>query len=213
MRTRTKVVLWLLALGVVAMLVVFSEEPSFPKRTYPDTCTPKGIDPAQMKEGACQQDGTTTVVANIGDTLKIETLAARLEGIRDTASLSGPGGTEAAQGRFLIFDLAITNRNPNSALLGKDQIVLLAGGERLGEDIEAERHYEPHSFLTHRHPIRPGETVHGTVVFQVSAGEAKGIGELGNLDIANFGVRGDAFDVKTVLDVPEIGVMRTYGPK
>jgi hypothetical protein len=40
MRTRTKVILWLLALGVVLMLVIFSEEPSFPKR--PDTCSAKG---------------------------------------------------------------------------------------------------------------------------------------------------------------------------
>jgi hypothetical protein len=194
MRLRTKVILWLLALGVVVTLVIFSEEPGFPKP--PDTCSEKGIDPSQMNEGTCVDEGSTLHVVDIGDTLTMRTLKARLEGLHETGSL-------------VTFDLQITNRGSKPAYLGKEQLVLRLDQD-LGEDIAVEKRSEPHSFLAHRHPIQPGETVNGTVVFQVTPAEQKQLHETGNLDIANFGRPGDATDAKSVLSGSEIGVMRTY---
>jgi hypothetical protein len=209
MRLRTKVILWLVALAVVATLVIFSEEPSPPGPV--DTCPEKGIDPSRMKEGTCFDGETKLLVVNVGDPVELRTLTARLEGTRETASLSGPAGTKRAQGKFVTFDLAITNREPHPEVLGKGQMVLVLA-ESHGPDLEAERRYEPHSFLAHRHPIRPGETVHGTVTFEVPPGELDEVTEHGNLDIANFGLRGDAFNPNAVLQGSEVGVMRTYGP-
>ena len=207
MRLRTKVILWVAALAFIAMLVIFSEEPGFPE--LPDTCPEKGIDPQEMKEGTCYDRGTTDVVVNEGDALRLETLEARLEGIHEAASLSGPAGTKRAEGRFVIFDVAITNRAAYSTELGKDQLALLVGNFD-GPDLEAERRYEPHALLAHRHPIRPGETVHGTVVFQLSTEEAEQVTESGNLDIVDFGVQGEASDPKAAFSTSLIGVMRTY---
>ncbi len=172
--------------------------------------TPEGIDPTQMKEGTCFDGETTAVVVDRGDTLNLQTLAARLEGTRERASLSGPAGTEAAQGRFFTFDLAITNMADYSVTLVKDQLTLLLG-KPYGEDIEVEKRFEPHSLLVQKRLILPGETVHGTVTFEVPTEEVGRVAETGNLEIANFGVRGDAYEPEAIFNDSEMGVMRTYG--
>jgi Domain of unknown function (DUF4352) len=209
MRPRTKVILWLVALGVVAMLVIFSHEPSVSGE--PDTCRAKGIDPQEMKEGTCQYGKTTEVVVNVGDAVKLQTLEARLEGTRMGTTLTGPEGTKPASAtkEFVTFDLAITNRTAQPQSVGQNQLVLLAR-RYYGEDVEVERGYEPRSLLGAR-PIAPGETVHGTVTFQVPPGETKQLSEkVGDIDIANFGPGSAEYEPEEVFDQPEIGVMRTY---
>ena len=94
MRLRTKVILWAAALAVVGMLYVFSREPRRPG-TF-DNCASKGIDPEQMVEGYCLVGDTTMVVVDKGHLLKLETLDARIEGIREGITMSGPEGTRAA---------------------------------------------------------------------------------------------------------------------
>ncbi len=185
MHWRTKLVLWLLALGVVAMLVVFSEEPSFPKP--PDTCKEKGIDPSEMKEGTCEDEGRTLDVVDIGDTLRLRTLKARLEGIHE-------------KGPFVTFDLAIKSRAFKPVRLGENQLVLVLEHD-VDQDVEAERRLGPRAFRDRHRPIAPGETAQGSVVYEVTPSEEQQVNEEGNLDIYNFGVRDEGF---------EIGVMRTY---
>jgi hypothetical protein len=194
MHWRTKLVLWVLGLAFIAMLVVFSEEPSFPKP--PDTCTEKGIDPSEMKEGTCDDGGTRMDVVDIGDTLELRTLKARLDGIHEAGSLA-------------TFDLTIKSRAFKPVYLGKYQVVLVLGQD-LDQDVEAETLSEPHSFLSRSHPIQPGETVRGTVVFEVTPAEIEEIEEEGNLDIANFRHRGDAYNTTLAFSGSEYGVMRTY---
>ncbi len=207
MPLKTKAILAVAALAFIAMLVIFSEEPSLPDAR--GTCSSMGIDPQAMKEGTCYVGNSKTVVVDRGHRLKLETLDARLLGIRQGTTLSGPGGTRGAKGVFLTFDLAITNRTDAPVRVGPNQFALLIQGT-YGEDVEAEREYEPHSFLAQRKPLPPGGTVRGTVVFQVPQNAPTVMREHGNLDLANFGPGGSDYEPEAVLDGAEVGVIRTY---
>jgi hypothetical protein len=212
MSPRNKAILWAAAIAVVGMLYVFSREPSA-NRPY-DDCPSKGIDPQEMKEGTCQVGGTETVVVNRGDLLELETLDARLEGIREGTTISGPEGTKLAWNgkEFVTFDVEITNRTDKPQSVGESQLAL-AGGT--GEDTGVERGYEPHSFLSRPTPIAPGETAAGTVTFLMGPKGVEFLREEGNLDIDNFGTGladGD-YAPEEVFDQPELGVVRTYGPR
>ena len=210
MRPRTKAILWAAAIAVVGMLYVFSREPSRPA-TF-DNCRAKGIDPEQMVEGYCLVGHTTTVVVDKGHLLKLETLDARLEGMREGTTMSGSEGTKLAKDghEFVTFDLAITNRTDSPQSVGESQLAIPG---TWGEDAGVERGYEPHSFLNRPTPIAPGETAHGTVTFQMSTAAVENLAKEGNLDIDNFGPGNSDYDPEEVFNQPELGVMRTYGPR
>src|ERR1700760_4299093 len=127
MSPRNKAILWAAAIAVVGMLYVFSREPSA-NRPY-DDCPSKGIDPQEMKEGTCQVGGTKTVVVNRGDLLELETLDARLEGMREGTARSVPAGNKPApKGKeFVPFDVEITNRTAEPQSVGESQLALAGG--------------------------------------------------------------------------------------
>ncbi|HWH20893.1 MAG TPA: hypothetical protein VN671_10195 [Solirubrobacterales bacterium] len=207
MSLRTKAILWAAALAVVGMLYVFSREPSDHRPV--DECPAKGIDPQEMNEGTCQDGGTKTVVVDKGHLLEMETLDARLDGMREATTMSGPEGTKPAKsGReFVTFDLAITNRTGDPQSVGESQLALGGGW---GEDTAVERGYEPRSFLNRPTPIAPGETADGTVTFQLGKAGVEMLHKEGNLDIDNFGTGDGEYAPEEVFDQPELGVMRTY---
>lgn len=210
MRTRTKVVLWAAVIAVVGMLYVFSREPSSPD-TF-DNCAAKGIDPEQMVEGYCRVGNTTIVVVDKGHLLKIETLDARLEGIREGTTMSGPKGTKSAgEGKaFVTFDLALTNDTNSAQSVGGSQLAVVPDW---GEDVAVEEGYEPRSFLSRSTPIAPGETARGTVTFKMGTGGIEDLAKDGDLYIDNFGAGDGDYEPEEVFDQPEVGVLRTYGPR
>jgi hypothetical protein len=130
MRPRNKAILWAAAFAVVGMLYVFSREPNRPD-TF-DNCPAKGIDPEQMVEGVCLVGTTTTVVVDKGHLLELETLDARLEGMRDGTAMSGPEGTKlAGDGKeFVTFDLEITNHTNTPQSVGESQLAIPGTGAR-----------------------------------------------------------------------------------
>jgi hypothetical protein len=207
MSPRNKAILWAAAIAVAGMLYVFSREPS--SHRPHDDCPSKGIDPQEMKEGTCQVGGTKTVVVNRGDLLELETLDARLEGMREGTTMSGPEGTKlAANGKeFATFDVEITNTTDKPQSVGESQLALAGGW---GEDAGVERGYEPHSFLSRPTPIAPGETADGTVTFQMETKAVDFLRKEGNLDVDNFGAGNGDYTPEEVFDQPELGVMRTY---
>jgi hypothetical protein len=210
MRPRNKAILWAAAIAVVGMLYVFSREPSG-SDTF-DNCRAKGIDPEQMVEGTCQVGKTKTVVVDRGDLLELETLDARLEGMREATTMSGPEGTKSAGkgNEFVTFDVEITNRTDKSQSVGESQVALAGGWD---EDIAVDRRYEPRSFLSRPTPIAAGETAHGTVTFLMKKTAAKGLVKVGNLDIDNFDAGEGDYEPEAVFKRSELGVMRTYGPR
>jgi hypothetical protein len=110
---------------------------------------------------------------------------------------------------FVTFDLAITNHTDRPQSVGESQLAIPG---TWGEDTTVERGYEPHSFLSRPTPIAPGETAHGTVIFQMSTAAIEDLAKEGNLDIDNFGPDSE-YDPEEVFSQPEVGVIRTYGPR
>jgi Domain of unknown function (DUF4352) len=210
MRPRNKALLWAAAIAVVAMLYVFSREPSGHDTT--ETCRAKGIDPSEMVEGTCVSGKRKLVVVDVGHRLKIDTLEARLEGMREGTTMSGPEGTKpAAAGKeFVTLDLEVVNRTDSPQSVGGSQLALVGD---YGEDTVVERGFEPHSFLSRPNPIAPGESAHGSVTFQMSAKAAEGLAKVGDLEIDNFGTGDGDYDPEEVFEQAEVGVMRTYGPR
>jgi hypothetical protein len=202
-----KVVLGVLALAFVAVLFVFGQEPSdSPPR---ETCTSKGIDPEDRKEGACYEGDQRKVVVNPDHRLRLGTLDARLLGAKESAYLTGPSGRDHARGQFVTFDLAITNRTDAPVRVGENQVILLLGDTH-GEDVEAEVGYEPRSFLARQVEIPPGGTATGSVTFDVSDAGIQVLARDGNLDIGNFGATSADYEPEGLFEEPELGVIRTY---
>lgn len=202
MPLKQKVILGVIGLAVVAMLFAFSREPG---SGVVYNCPSKGIDPEQRKEGTCEDDGYQTVVVDRTHLLEIHTLDARIEGMRESDVIHGPGGTRHAKGRFVTFDLAVTNRTGRPQTVTKDQFQLNLE-KIVGVDVGVEKADEPRSFLAWEAAIPPGATRRGTVTFDISEADAKILVKEGNLDVANFEHPG----LKYAPEEPEAGVIRTY---
>jgi hypothetical protein len=207
MRPRTKAILAVAVLAVIAMLYVFSREPSAVRH---DNCPAKGIDPTEMKEGACMDEGTLNVVVNRGDLLEMETLDVRLEGMRETpAPARGERGAPADD--LVTFDLAVSNPTDAPMTLDEVKTVLYSGGLHM-PDAPAERSL-PTSLRADPKPIRPGQTVHGTLVFRLPTEEAKSLYENGNLDFGNVGSESNDYEPESIFGAAELGVIRTEKPR
>ncbi len=205
MRGRTKAILLAAALAVVGMLYVFSREPGAP--SY-DNCASKGIDPTERKEGTCQDEGTTDVVVNPGDPLELKTLVIRLDRMRESAAPAASGGKGGESGRDLVtFDLTATNRTDAAATLDDAKIVLYSGTLHMPDPV-AERS-SPTSLRSDPKSIAPGESVHGTIAFDVSTKEAEGLYENGNLDFGNLGSETVDYEPESLFRAGEIGIIRT----
>jgi len=207
MPLKTKLILGTLALGVAVILLIFGQEPPSGRSTR-DTCPSQGIDPEVRNEGTCYVGSTKTVVVDSTHRLRLETLDAKVGGVRESATLSSSNGVKRAPRVFVTFDLAITNRTDKPQTLGENQVVLNVGKE-IGGDEGVERAYEPHSFLAQGKAIPPGGTGHGTVTFAISDAEAEVLTREGNLDIGDFRTDGD-YEPERLLQEPEVGVIRTY---
>jgi hypothetical protein len=187
--------------AVVGMNVVSGHYPT-------SDCRAKGISSEAHKEGTCEDDGTKQVVVNQHSVLKLDSLEARIEGIQVRQEINGPPGSKAAQGPFVTFDLALTNRTDGPATLSDEQTRLLAG-RGYEEDLAIDE-AAPRAFLAR--PIPPGKTEDGTVTFALPAKQVKAMREEGNLDIGNFGAAtadGD-YEPEAMFEGSEYGVMRTY---
>ena len=202
MRLRTKVILWAAALAVIGMLYVFSEEPS---RTPVDECRAKGIDPEEKKVGTCEDEGTEDVVVNPSELLELETLDARLESTRERPA-AAPAGSHGKR-ELVTFDLAVTNRTGGSVAFGPSQFLLLEQ-HVYGPDVEAERR-SGNSLQARSSPVGPGETVDGTVIFDVPPSAARELHVVGDFEIGNFGSGGAKFEPRVLFGASELGVIRT----
>jgi hypothetical protein len=203
--TYTSLIIFLV---VVAVFGVVGEH--FASGSYPPTsnCGAKEIDTGAHREGTCMDGKTKIVVVNEHSVLKLESLEAKLVGIHERKTISGPAGSKIARGEFLTFDLAVTNRTDAPAAVAEGQFVLLVGGI-YGEDVEVEEGYERRSFLSREREIPPGGTAEGTVTFAVPAKQLAVLRKKGNLDLGNFGVTGADFEPEAIFSEPEYGVIRT----
>jgi hypothetical protein len=200
-----------LVMFVVGALVFSVAAEHFVSMSYPPVgdCVAKGIDSYTRNEGTCTEDNVAIVVVDRHSVLTLESLEARLLGVQDRKTIKGPAGSRTALGKFLTFDLAVTNRTGAPASIGAGQFIL-ALGEVHGEDVEIEEGYEPHSFLKLDRTIPPNGTEDGTVTFSASAAGAKLLRTRANLDVVNLGAPVPLREPEALFSESEHGVIRTY---
>jgi hypothetical protein len=199
-----------LVLSVVVALALAWVAKQFVEGSYPSSdCGAKGIDTRAREEGTCREGDTTLVVVDKGSVLRLETLEARLLGVKERKTIGGQGGSKTTKGEFLTFDLAVTNRTDAPATVAPAQFVLYLR-ELHFEAFEVEERFEHRSFLARDRTIPPLGTETGTVTFGVSTGEAAMLAESGNLDAVNFGSSVSIYEPEGLFSEPEYGVIRTY---
>lgn len=204
--TFTRLVVFLVAAAVFAVLAEH-----FASGTYPPSfdCGAKGIDPKAHNVGSCTNGSTTLVVVDKHETLKLKSLEARLLKIRERRTIAGPGGSKTARGKFLTFELAITNRTGEPAPITAGQFLLVLGG-LYSQDLEIEEGFERRSFLAGQREIPPHGTEDGTVTFAVPVKRAPALAKEGNLDLVNLGSSVPALEPEALYYESEYGVIRTY---
>jgi hypothetical protein len=196
--------------SLVVVLVLAWVAKQFVEGSYPSSdCGAKGIDTRAHKEGTCTEGGTTLVVVNKGSVLELKSLEARLLGVRERKTIGGPAGSKTTKGKFLTFELEVTNRTDSPAKVAAGQLILYLREIHL-EAVEVEEDFEPRSFLARDRAIPPGGTETATVTFGVSTGEAGWVAESGNLDLVNFGTSVSIYEPEGLFSKSEYGVIRTY---
>ncbi len=195
-------------LGVLVVLAVLAEH--FASGTFRSSdCGAKEINTGAHKEGTCTEGNTRLVVVDRHSVLKMDSLEAKLLGIREHRTIHGPAGSKTAKGRFVTFDVAVTNRAGAPAAVAEGQFMLFVG-ELHTESVEVEEGYEPRSFVSRGREIPPNGTEEGTVTFATSVKGATSVRESGNLDVVNLGTSVSALEPEGLFYKPEYGVIRTY---
>jgi hypothetical protein len=170
------------------------------------TCEAMGINPEQLKEGKCEEEGQIRVVVNHATTLKLKTLNVKLLGIHKAKSIEGEfGESEQASGTFLTFDVELTNLTHSPAEWEQEQASLLLKGNTYSEDFDVQNGYETESLQWQLQSIQPQSSVTGTITFDVPDKIAKSLYSDGNLDFINFGENPFLEE-----EPEEIGIIRTY---
>jgi uncharacterized protein DUF4352 len=172
-------------------------------------CEAKEISTGARKEGTCVEGDTKVVVANLHSPLKLESLEARLLGIKERKSISGEyGESDTANGIFVTFELKITNLSHAPQEFEEEQAVLFVDESIYTQDFEVQNGIEQDSFLWQGAAIQAGNSVEGTVTFDIPKKVAKKITEEGNLDFLNFGA--EYYEPEEFFEQEEVGTIRTY---
>src|SRR5262249_50788645 len=136
--------------------------------------------------------------------LRLADVDARILGVRQAKTLTSDLGTTRANGMYVIFKLAVTNKLgvPTQFDGSRDQTGLIIGDMNFSEDLDAEDGQLEDSFLWQSHDIQPTKTQVGTVVFDVPLGPVKDLTKRGALAIINF--RDTGVDADSVSDIGEV---------
>jgi hypothetical protein len=119
--------------------------------------------------------GSKLTVVNQGSDLKMRSLVARVNGIRQAQTVATDGGyiSETASGTFLIFSLTVTNRLDQPIEVGgvgtSLTALVLDNDKQYDEDFDASNQALQTSFLSRDAPVQPDETATGEVVFDLPA--------------------------------------------
>lgn len=146
-----------------------------------------------------------------GEELRLTTLAARVDEIVTTPSITNQRGEVAtAEGVFVIVRMAIRNRSrvPQTVTTGGgEQIGLLIDGEHFSDDAYVQRNYATDSFLSREPTLQPGAVARGTVVFDVPVRAAGKLDRSGALLVVNFG---EAVAPGYLEDATEVGQIELW---
>jgi len=170
------------------------------------TCEAMGINPQELKEGRCEEEGQTVVVVNHDSPLKLKTMKVKLLGISEAKTLSSDLGSETASGTYTTFKIELTNLSHSPVSWESEQSSLYLGEDEYSEDFEVQNGYEQESFVWKGEKIQPQTSLVGTVTFDVPEKVLKkNLYSNGNLGFRNFGE-----EIYSEEAPSELGIIRPY---
>jgi hypothetical protein len=137
-----------------------------------DTGPPRCIELARQDQtGICvgKKPEDEFKIAYLDQTLHLETMDARVEGITTADTVGARYIQEKASGIFVVIELEITNQtsSPRDLSFNNNIAVLEVNGNTYTEDFDAENQSDQKSFISQGEPIQPGVTQVGHVIYDV----------------------------------------------
>jgi hypothetical protein len=165
--------------------------PARSPRSNPDrSCASQGIDATRLREGTCTESSTINVVANRGGTLRLESLAATVDGIAVQPEIEGPDGVvRPEEGAFVRVTLTVENGREYAQRFDLGQTVLGVATETYKEAQEAEQAHAGSLAMRDEGRVEGGSTLRGDVIFDVPVELTSQLATSGRFFIANFGER------------------------
>lgn len=154
-------------------------------------CDALGINSKVGNEGTCTKDGIKFTIVDRDSNLRLEELDAELLKVEKTKTF--PDATKPANGTYVIFTLAVTNKTNSPQKFGgagaADAALLVISNKVYSRNTDAEIALED-SFTFASEDTQPDERRIGKLVFDIpepaaAKMEARSSGA-GNLDIGNF---------------------------
>lgn len=163
------------------------EKPTDPNKS----CDAQGVNSTQLRAGACTEEGVRYVVSNYGGVVKLRTIGVAITAV----SVSGAAGegsrvTVPQLDAFLRVTLQVQNRDKVPHRFGFGQTMLGVGSENYLESVPVEKNVHAESIAkVAGGTIKPGETLRGDVLFDISRASYDVLDRQGRFFIWNFGER------------------------
>lgn len=177
-------------------------------RTDPrKSCDAQGINARQLQTGACTAGGVQYVVANYGGVVKLRTIAVTVLDVGVAPNDAGNGRTATPErDAFLRFRLQVQNLDKVPRRFAFSQTMLGIADDNYLESVRVERDVHAES-LANAGTMRPGETLRGDVLFDITEADYQRLQQAGRFFIWNFG---DHASAQISRRIGQLGQLRLY---
>lgn len=148
-------------------------------------CDALGINVETGNTGRCESDGLQFNVVNRAEEARLKSIAAKVDGVDSSATTGGEFGSSTAKGVYVLIALTVRNEASRPHAFSTSlptQIVLGIDGKTYEPDSSASFETFPYE------KINPGNSVSGSIAFDVPPAAVRKIGERGSqVAVTNFG--------------------------
>lgn len=198
------------AAGVATAPPVPTTPDGRPKPSDPHKgCDEQGINPTQLREGACTEDGIQYVVGNRESVVRLRTLKAAIIGVSVAGEDAGNHHVARPErDAFLRITIQVQNRDKVPHRFGFGQTMLGIGANNYLESVDVERDVHEEAIAkVNGGVIQPGETLRGDVLFDITEADYAVLDRQARFFIWNFGQRAS---LRISRRVGQLGQIRLY---
>ena len=170
-------------------------------------CGEEALEAAIGGGGTCSAAGKQYVVADRGEKLELDSLTAKLRGLKTAGRVSGDfkPARRPEESTFVVATLAVTNESERPSVFDDfgEQVELEASEETYKEPFDVLNGVATDSFTWESKKIKPGETQLGEVVFDVPEEAADDLEDSAGILVLNFSDQGNR------QRADQVGLLRT----
>ena len=167
-------------------------------------CTPQSTDTATT-DSTTDSTPSNAVHADVGKTVKLDSLSAKIENVSIQHSFSSDTGTSTAKGKYVVISLKVTNRANGSQTFdssGDQTTLVLANGKSYTETFDVENGQDQQSCVWNDNPIQPDESAVRNVDFDIPL---HAVASFSHVGILNFGDEVQSYDNTQQLGLIDLG--------